>query len=54
MTYMDVKQKVFNRGAPPDKFLDEMVAWGKTAPGSCEEIGQGHQSIHCADCSLDL
>lgn len=35
MTYLITKQHVSNRGAPPDSFLDELVAWGKDAP---EEI----------------
>jgi hypothetical protein len=30
--YLATRQKVKNRGIPPDHFLDEMVAWGKTAP----------------------
>ena len=29
--YVATKQKVYNRGNPPDSFLDELVAWGKTA-----------------------
>lgn len=33
--YVATKQKVSNRGVPPDDFLDQLVAWGKTAP---EEI----------------
>jgi hypothetical protein len=32
MAYTATKQQVFNRGVPPDEFLDELVAWGKTAP----------------------
>jgi len=32
MAYKATKQKVFNRGVPPDSFLDELVAWGKSAP----------------------
>jgi len=35
MPYHATKQSVSNRGVPPDKFLDELVAWGKAAP---EEI----------------
>lgn len=35
MTYIALKQHVFNRGVPPDSFLDELVAWGRSAP---EEI----------------
>lgn len=29
--YVATKQKVANRGIPPDHFLDELVAWGKGA-----------------------
>ena len=32
MAYKATKQRVFNRGVPPDSFLDQLVAWGKTAP----------------------
>jgi hypothetical protein len=32
MAYKATKQQVSNRGIPPDSFLDELVAWGKTAP----------------------
>jgi hypothetical protein len=32
MTYHATKAHVTNRGVPPDRFLDELVAWGKTAP----------------------
>ena len=32
MSYTATKQRVSNRGIPPDDFLDELVAWGKTAP----------------------
>jgi hypothetical protein len=32
MAYKATKQRVSNRGIPPDSFLDELVAWGKTAP----------------------
>src|ERR1041384_1456757 len=32
MSYSATKQKVLNRGVPPDDFLDELVAWGKDAP----------------------
>lgn len=30
--YLATKKKVKNRGIPPDGFLDELVAWGKSAP----------------------
>jgi hypothetical protein len=32
MPYHATKQPVSNRGIPPDDFLDQLVAWGKTAP----------------------
>jgi hypothetical protein len=32
MKYIATKQHVFNRGVPPDDFLDQLVAWGKRAP----------------------
>jgi hypothetical protein len=32
MSYKAVKHAVLNRGVPPDRFLDELIAWGKTAP----------------------
>jgi hypothetical protein len=32
MGYTATKQHVFNRGVPPNDFLDQLVAWGKTAP----------------------
>jgi hypothetical protein len=32
MNYIATKQHVSNRGVPPTGFLDQLVAWGKTAP----------------------
>lgn len=32
MSYIATKQKVKNRGIPPNSFLEELIAWGKTAP----------------------
>jgi hypothetical protein len=32
MPFQAAKQKVLNRGHPPDAFLDELVAWGRAAP----------------------
>ena len=32
MNYVATKQKVANRGVPPNDFLDQLVAWGKQAP----------------------
>ena len=30
--YHALKERVLNRGVPPDAFLDELVAWGGAAP----------------------
>lgn len=30
--FVAAKSKVLNRGVPPDAFLNELVAWGKSAP----------------------
>lgn len=35
MNFVATKQRVANRGVPPNDFLDQLVAWGKEAP---EEI----------------
>lgn len=32
MVFHATKQKVLNRGIPPDSFLNELVSWGKDAP----------------------
>jgi len=32
MTFIEAKQRVANRGKPPDDFLDQLLAWGKQAP----------------------
>jgi len=32
MAFQATKQKVHNRGVPPDGFLNELLAWGRTAP----------------------
>src|SRR5947209_6236703 len=32
MAYKATKQRVLNRGVPPDGFLDQLVAWARTAP----------------------
>ena len=32
MPFHATKQRVSNRGIPPDSFLDQLVDWGKTAP----------------------
>jgi hypothetical protein len=41
MPYTATKQHVLNRGVPPDDFLDELVAWGKTAD---DEIFEPNES----------
>lgn len=33
-----IKSKVSNRGCPPDDFLTELIAWGKTAPNDIFEV----------------
>ena len=35
LRYSAAKRQVDNRGVAPDDFLDQLVAWGRTAP---EEI----------------
>jgi hypothetical protein len=42
MGYTATKQRVANRGAPPDAFLDELVAWGKQAPDEIFVINASH------------
>lgn len=32
MAYTALKSQVYNRGKPPNSFLDELVAWGRNAP----------------------
>jgi hypothetical protein len=49
--FQATKQPVGNRGAPPDSFLDELIAWGKTAPDdifaadSPDDAGGIYQSV---------
>jgi hypothetical protein len=31
MAFRPTKQKVLNRGIPTDSFLNELIAWGRTA-----------------------
>ena len=31
-SFVACKQKVYNRGKPPDSFLDELIDWGRAAP----------------------
>jgi len=32
MAFQATKQRVLNRGIPPDSFLNELVSWGRIAP----------------------
>jgi hypothetical protein len=32
MSFQAAREKVLNRGRPPEAFLDELVTWGRTAP----------------------
>jgi hypothetical protein len=32
MAFQATKQRVLNRGVPPDSFLNELIAWGRAAP----------------------
>lgn len=32
MSFRATKQRVLNRGVPPNSFLEELIAWGRTAP----------------------
>ena len=42
MAYKALKHRVLNRGIPPDSFLDELVAWGKTASDDIFVPNQAH------------
>jgi len=42
MAFNATKQKVFNRGQPPDSFLEQLVDWGKAAPGEIFERNEHH------------
>lgn len=44
MTYVATRHDVLNRGRPPVAFLDELVAWGRTAP---EEIFAPNAAEDC-------
>jgi hypothetical protein len=43
--YIATKQRVANRGVPPDDFLDQLIAWGRTAP---EELfaANAHKDVY--------
>jgi hypothetical protein len=36
-SFVACKQKVHNRGKPPDSFLDELIDWGRAAPNEVFE-----------------
>jgi len=38
MQFVHARTKVHNRGVPPQAFLDELVAWAKTAPDEIFEV----------------
>lgn len=40
MKYSATKQLVYNRGAAPDAFLDELVTWGRSAPDDLFAVNQ--------------
>jgi hypothetical protein len=42
MSYAATKQRVANRGVPPDTFLDELVAWGRKAPNEIFIVNASH------------
>jgi hypothetical protein len=42
MAYRGTKNRVSNRGRPPDSFLDELVSWGRTAPDDIFAPNPGH------------
>jgi hypothetical protein len=42
MAYSALKHRVHNREIPPDSFLNELVAWGKTAPDDIFIPNQAH------------
>jgi len=49
MAYHALKQRVHNRGVPPNSFLDQLVAWGRTAsddifaPNSAHDV---YSNVH--------
>ena len=45
MAYIATKQRVANRGIPPDDFLDQLVAWGQQAPDEIFERNN-HKDIY--------
>jgi hypothetical protein len=45
MAYHATKHRVLNRGVPPDSFLDELVAWGRTAPNDIF-LPNAHKDIY--------
>jgi hypothetical protein len=70
MKFTAAKQHVFNRGVAPDDFLNQLVAWGKTAPEAIfadqpgnekdiyasvtEELGPFGDILHRKACMLEV
>lgn len=48
MAYLAVKQRVSNRGTPPDSFLGQLIAWGKAAPAEIFEPNTNPADIYAA------
>jgi hypothetical protein len=49
MTFVATRQHVLNRGTPPESFLEELVAWGKTAPDEIfapNDLSDIYSSVH--------
>jgi hypothetical protein len=44
--YIATKQKVSNRGFPPDGFLDELIQWGKSAPADIFDGSGAAQDVY--------
>jgi hypothetical protein len=43
--YHALKRRVLNRGTPSDGFLDELIAWGRTAPQDIF-LPNGHRDVY--------
>lgn len=46
MKFTTTKSKVHNRGTPPEDFLEELVAWGKTAPEEIFAVNSSADDIY--------
>lgn len=40
--FVACKKKVFNRGKPPDSFLNELIDWARQAPAEIFEVNDEH------------